>query len=135
MTRKICFCFLVYDTIIHEEIWKHFFTNVNCEYYRVVIHYKHQKELKYYEHCKMKHRIPTEYGKVSVVNAQNLMTTIYPDCSHYIMLSGVCIPLKTFDYVYNFLKPGFSYFNYFEDHHNFPRCNTALKYLKKEQIK
>lgn len=135
MTHKICFCFLIYDKIVHEDIWYNFFKFVNKDLYEIVVHYKQHSPLQYFEQYKMSNCLPTKYGRISVVNAQNYMTTMYDDCSHYIMLSGVCIPLKSFDYIYNYLKPGFSYFNYFEDIHNFPRCNPALKYLQKHQVK
>lgn len=136
--KKICFCFLIYDIIVHEALWYNYLKNVNPEKYKIVIHYKQYKPLHYFESFKLKNCIPTEYGKISVVYAQNLMMQHCLEDSnttHFCMLSGVCIPLKTFDYIYEYLEDNCSYFNYYKPEFCFPRCKLALKYLQKSQVK
>ena len=43
--KKIAFCFLIYDTINHEELWNNFFKNVDPAKYNIYIHYKYNKQL------------------------------------------------------------------------------------------
>ena len=50
---KIAFCFLVYDNIVNEELWKIFFDNVNTNKYHIYIHYKVNKPLKYFNRYKI----------------------------------------------------------------------------------
>ena len=51
--KKIAFCFLIYDTINHEDLWFLFFKNVNKDKYNIYIHYKDNKPLKYFEEYKL----------------------------------------------------------------------------------
>lgn len=76
MTKKLGFCFLIYDRIKLEEIWHRFFQNVNPEKYGIYIHYKTMNpSLQYFEHCKLDNCIETEYATVSLVHAHNLLFT------------------------------------------------------------
>jgi hypothetical protein len=59
MTKKIAFCFLIYDIINHEEIWNRFFKNVDTEKYSIYIHYKYDKKMKYFEQYKLDNCIET----------------------------------------------------------------------------
>jgi hypothetical protein len=38
--KKLAFCFLIYDVINHEELWKLFFDRVDPSKYSIYIHYK-----------------------------------------------------------------------------------------------
>ena len=136
--KKIAFCFLIYDKINHEELWNKFFNNINQNKYNIYIHYKDNKPLKYFDKYKLKNCIETEYAKLSLVKASNLLfEEAYKDSSNYkfILLSNSCIPLKNFDYIYNKLtKDNNSYFN--EVKHNvFPNCKSLLKIFNKDNIK
>mgnify|MGYP003341721754 CR=1 FL=1 len=57
-----------------------------------------------------------------------------PDNSHFILLTGSCIPVKSFDYIYNYLNINNSYFNICPQEQCFPRTNTALKFIDKKFI-
>ncbi len=137
MDKKIAFCFLIYDVINQEDKWNDFFNDVDKNKYNIYIHYKNQKELKYFENYKLKECTDTKWGHISIVRAQNLLLkeALKDENTHYIFVSQSCIPVKSFDYVYQFLQINKSYFNISPDSQCFPRCNTLLKYFKKTHIK
>lgn len=53
---------------------------------------------------------------------------------HFIFISDACIPVKSFDYIYETLEEEYSYFNMSPQEQCFPRCNEVLKYIEKEYI-
>ena len=129
-------CFLINDKINHEELWNNWLKNVDKKKYKIYIHYKTDKKLKYFEKYKLDNCIETEYGKYTITLAQNLMMKQGLDiCSHFIFLSGSCIPLKSFIYIYDKLSINNSYFNKAHDKQCFPRCKNVLNYLPKIYIK
>lgn len=135
--KKIAFCFLILDSIHHEELWYQFLQNVDTRKYSIYIHYKTNQPLKYFESYKLKHCIETSWGDLSLVHAQNLLLKEALQDSqneHFIFVSGSCIPLKHFDTVYSRLDPSFSYFSDSPQSSCFPRCNHALNYLDKKFI-
>lgn len=134
---KISFCFLIYDVINHEDLWNIFFTNVDSDKYNIYIHYKTDKQLKYFEKFKLKNCISTYYSNISLVLAQNIMLSEGlkdNENEHFIFLSGSCIPLKSFDYLYNNLNKSYSYFNITPASDCFPRCNHVLNYIDRKYI-
>ena len=136
--KKIALCFLIYDKINNEELWYNFFKNIDKNKYNIYIHYKDNKPLKYFEEYKLKETIDTCWGCLSIVQAQNLLLkhALKDDKNqHFIWLSDSCIPLKSFDFIYNFLDINKSYFNIAPDNQVFPRANNLLKFIKKENIK
>ena len=135
--KKIGFCFLIYDEIIHEELWNIFFKNVDKNKYSIQIHYKFNKPLKYLEQYKLNNCVDTKYGTVSTVHAFNLLLrkAYEDDCFKMIMLSQSCIPFKSFNYIYDFLcKDDYGHFNISPQIACFPRCNDLLKYYDKNII-
>ena len=72
-TKKIAFCFLIYDKINHEELWNNFLKNVDKNKYNIYIHYKTNKPLKYFEQYKLKNTVETKWCGESLVKAQNLL--------------------------------------------------------------
>ena len=136
--KKIAFCFLIYDIIIHEELWNIFFQNVDKNKYTIYIHYKTNTPSKYFEDYKLNNCIETHYGGISIVKAQNiLLNTGLKDIDNqiFIFLSGACIPFKSFNYIYENLNDGYSYFNIAPDRQCFPRCDYTLQFLDKSTIK
>ena len=135
--KKIAFCFLIYDIINNEELWNIFFKNVSKKKYNIYIHYKNNVELKYFDSFKLNNCIETEWGKVSLVKAQNLLLEkALEDCDnqHFIFVSHACIPFKSFNYIYKFLDINYSYFNREPQHKCFPRCDETLKVLDRKFI-
>jgi hypothetical protein len=57
-----------------------------------------------------------------------------PQNEHFIFVSGSCIPLKSFDYTYAYLKPAYSYFSMCPKECCFPRSDHALSYIDKKYI-
>ena len=104
--KKIAFCFMVYDKINHEEVWKKFFESADRSRYTIYIHYKENVETKF-DQYKLDHCIDTKWGDVSLVKASNLLfrTAFEDDAANYkfVLVSNSCIPLKSFDYMYDFL--------------------------------
>jgi hypothetical protein len=116
MIPKIAFLFLIYDVIHQEELWERFFRNVDPAKYMIIVHYKWQKPLKYFEAYKMKECIPTKYvtdtsiGKAQLMMIEEALKD--PTVVKTVNLSQSCIPLKSFDHVYHFLtKDNLSHFN------------------------
>lgn len=135
--KKIAFCFLIYDEINHEELWNIFFKNVDPQKYKIYIHYKFNKPLKYFEQYKLNNCIKTSYADVTLIHAHNLLfkKAYEDDCFKIISLSQACIPFKPFDYIYDFLcKDNYSHFNIASQNSCFPRCNDLLKYYNKNTI-
>jgi hypothetical protein len=135
--KKIAFIFLIYNVINHEDIWYHFFKNVDENKYNIYIHYKTNEKLKYFEKYKVKKTIPTKYADISIVKAQNhmLKEALFDlDNSHFIFLSGSCIPLKSFNYIYSTLDDKFSYFHIANPEECYEDCKGALNYIDKNYI-
>lgn len=132
-TKKIAFLFLIYDGINNEDLWNDFFKKADKNKYNIYIHYKTKKPLKYFEEYKIKNCIDTKYADKSLIHAQNLLykTAYEDDSSNYkfVLVSGACIPVKSFDYVYNFLtENNKSYITTSSNNERFPNCNPLLKY-------
>ncbi len=135
--KKIALCFLIYDKINHEKLWYDWLKHVDKNKYTIYIHYKENKPLKYFEKYKIKENIPTEWGDVSLIHAHNLLfkNALHHNNYKIISLSQSCIPVKSFDYLYDFLiNDNYGYFAKEPHSQNFPRCNELLHYYDKETI-
>ena len=129
---KIAFIFLIYSTINHENIWHTFFKNVDKTKYNIYIHYKTDVKLKYFDEYKINETVSTKYADISIVKAQNhMLQEALKDINntHFIFLSGSCIPFKSFDYIYNILDSKFSYFHIADKEECLPDCREALNYI------
>lgn len=123
--KKIAFCFLIYDKINNEEHWYKFFEKVDKKKYNIYIHYKKNKNLKYFEDRKIVSLSNTNWCGPSLVKAQNLLLKEAlrdKDNNHFIFISNSCLPIKSFDHIYNNLDINKSYFyetkshtKYFDD--------------------
>ena len=136
--KKIALCFLIYDKINHEELWYEYLKNIDKNKYTIYIHYKDNKPLKYFEKYKINNCIETCWGCLSIVLAQNLILKEAlkdKDNKHFIWLSGSCVPIKSFNYVYDFLDVNKSYYNMCSNEELFPRTNSLLKYIDNKNIK
>ena len=135
--KKIAFCFLIYDKINLEELWHIFFNNIDKDLYNIYIHYKINSPLKYFEKNKLNNCIPTKWGDISLVNAQNLLLKEAikdEENEHFIFLSNSCIPLKNFDFIYTNLNTNYSYFDISPNKNCFPRCNKLKPYINLKKI-
>lgn len=128
--KKLAFCFMIYDKIANQKIWEEFFKNINPNKYTILIHYKENKDLGMFNQYKLDKCIDTCWACFSLVEAQMLlMEKALEDknVSHCIWLSGNCLPMKHFDYMYQNLNPKFSYFNRAPDKQLYPRCDSLIK--------
>jgi hypothetical protein len=139
MPKKIAFCFLIYDEVVHEDLWVNFFKGVDPEKYRIYVHYKTNKPSVFFDQYKLKNCIETKYCHITICQAHNLLIEEAlkdPEVFKTINLSQSCIPLKTFDHIYNeLITTEASVFNKAPDFQVFPRCDSVLKYLKREDVK
>ncbi len=136
--KKIGFCFLIYDRINHEDLWKWFFDGVSEDLYRVFVHYKTDRPLQYFEANKLEHCIPTKYCDVSIVHAYNLLfkEALREGCDKIVSLSQACIPLKSFEHVHEFLnRDDRGHFNVAPAAQCFPRCNPLLEHYERNVIR
>jgi hypothetical protein len=138
--NKLAFLFLIYDAINHENIWFNFFNGISKARYNIYIHYKTDDTLDFFNEYKIKKSktIDTKYADISIVKAQNILIREAlkdKDNKHFIFLSGACIPLKSFNYIYNYLDTRYSYFHIAGADDCFPDCEVALKYIPKHHIK
>jgi len=136
--KKIAFCFLIYDKINNEKLWYDYIKGIDKNKYNIYIHYKINKPLQYFEKYKIKNTIDTCWGCVSIVLAQLEILKIAlkdPDNKHFIWLSQSCIPIKSFNYIYNNLNINKSYYNISPDCQLETKIDSLLKYVKKENIK
>ena len=123
--KKIAFCFLIYDKINNEDHWYKFFEKVDKNKYNIYIHFKKNKKLKYFEDRKIVSMSNTNWCGPSLVKAQNLLLKEAlrdKDNNHFIFISNSCLPIKSFDHIYNNLDINKSYFyetkshtKYFDD--------------------
>jgi hypothetical protein len=136
--KKIAFCFLIYNEIHYEELWYNFFKDVNPSKYSIYIHYKDDYNLKYFSQYVLNNCIKTEWSKVSLVLASNKLfkqAFITETNYKFVLLSGNCIPFKSFDYVYNFLtKDNYGHLNLFTQDSIFPRCHNLLRFFERNHI-
>jgi len=136
---KIAFCFLIIDTIHNQKLWEYFFDNIDKDKYNVYIHYKKNTDLGKFEKYKLSKCVPTKWDHISLVHAYNvLFTEAFKDKQNkkFVILSGNCIPFKSFDHVYETLtKDDYGYFSSSTDNSScFPRCNNLLKHFPKDKI-
>jgi hypothetical protein len=137
--KKIAFCFLIYDQINNEELWDLFFKNIDSNKYTIYIHFKTQKPLKYFEKYKITNCIETKYENQTIPLAYNVLFRNAfksdPDNYKFIIVSGSCIPLKSFDHIYTKLtNDDFGYFNVCPTKQCFPNCNSLLKIIENKYI-
>ena len=140
--NKIAFLFLIYDMINHESIWYRYFEGIGKNRYNIYIHYKADTNfrLEFFDEYKIDKSkiIDTKYADISIVKAQNiLLKEALKDTanSHFIFLSGSCIPLKSFEYLYHHLDTAYSYFHVADPDDCFPDCEVVLQYIPKRHIK
>jgi hypothetical protein len=138
MTHKIAFLFLIYDEINHEDLWIDFFNQDQKNRHTIYIHYKWPYKSEYFDRYKLKNCIPTKWGDISLVRAQNVLLKEAmkdPMNKLFIFCSNSCVPLKKFDTVYHCLNPLYSYFNLYDMETTSPRCIDAMKYIDQMFIK
>ena len=120
--NKLAFCFLTYDGLSRPDIWKQFFNGQDYgSKYNVYAHNKIIGDGDGGDGITSDHQIQdrtdTYWSDVTIVIAIiYLLKAAYlgdVDNEHFIILSGNCIPIRNFQYIYDFLggQTGVSFFN------------------------
>ena len=126
--KKIALLFLFGEKLNHENIWKKFIKN-NKNKYNI---YGHAKNNNNKDPFMKQFIIPqffyTSWGDISLVRVMiALLEEAIKNKDNYkfIFLSESCIPLKSFDYIYDYLtKNNKSYINYYKGH--LERANNII---------
>jgi len=138
---KIAFCFLTYDQIIRHDIWNIFFKNIDINKYILFIHPKIKKNTNSYNFSfKIVENIINTKSKddISIVNAtlQVLKEAYNYDNSitHFIFLSQSCIPLYSFNKIYDivtlFNNSVISFIDNNKKERYYSLSNDVKKYIK-----
>ncbi|CAN1825500.1 Glycosyltransferase BC10 [Linum perenne] len=104
---KIAFMFLTPNVLPFEKLWEKFFEG-HEERFTIYIHSSRNKPVhtsRYFAGRDI-HSDKVEWGKISMVDAERRLLAhalLDPDNHQFILLSDSCVPLRTFNYVYNFL--------------------------------
>lgn len=104
MTKKIAFCFLLYEYVKHETIWRKFFLQDSNFTHNIYSHIK-RKSNKTQEWLKVNavETINTSWCDDSLVFAWiHMLKKALEDESntHFILLSGECVPLYDYNQIY-----------------------------------
>jgi hypothetical protein len=138
---KIAFCFLTYDNIVRYDIWNKFFENIDNNKFAVFIHPKNltiNTQLYSFPINIVNNPIYTNKKEdISIVKATlKLFTFAYNhlngnNISHFIFLTQSCIPLFSFNNIYNIIsKLNVSLISFIE-HNKKERYNSLSGFLKK----
>jgi len=139
---KIAFLFLIYHELNNPEIWRKFFSKAPPEKYNVYIHSKDplakapepfRGPLK----AQLTRTVPTKWGGVGLIHATLVLLEEAlrdPENTKFVLVSGACVPVKTFHYLYSVLttlnKSQFSV----GMADVFPRYAPLTTFLPKEKI-
>ena len=104
--KKIAICFLITADVSNPQVWEHWWAG-NEDKISIYSHYSKGKEKNVTIPWLKKNRVrpvPTRWGDISLVNAE---AELYKKAmkkkenKFFILVSGTCIPVRTFKYVYN----------------------------------
>lgn len=144
--NKICFMFLTRGNIYHEKIWKTFFDYADSTKYSILIHPQNPNEIKteFFRQFIIDDIIPVKWGNILTAWI-HMLKKMYIDenNTHFVWLSESCIPMKSFEEIYestkNIKSPMFTKFHeQFRIRYGqwtiFPRCNPIAKNIPKHFI-
>ncbi|PWA96696.1 core-2/I-branching beta-1,6-N-acetylglucosaminyltransferase family protein [Artemisia annua] len=104
---KIAFMFLSPGSLPLERLWDKFFQGHEGRF-SVYIHASREKPVhtsRYFLNREIRSD-KVDWGKISMVDAEKRLLANAlkdPDNQHFVLLSDSCVPLRDFDYVYNYL--------------------------------
>ncbi|XP_010277197.1 PREDICTED: uncharacterized protein LOC104611714 [Nelumbo nucifera] len=117
---KIAFMFLTPGTLPFEKLWDMFFRGHEGRF-SIYVHASREKPVhvsRYFVDRDIRSE-KVVWGKISMVDAERRLLANAlrdPDNQHFVLLSDSCVPLHTFDYVYNYLlDTNISFIDCFED--------------------
>ncbi|GKV20419.1 hypothetical protein SLEP1_g30547 [Rubroshorea leprosula] len=104
---KIAFMFLSPHSLPFEKLWDKFFRGYEGKF-SVYVHASKEKPVhvsRYFFNRDI-HSDEVVWGKISMVDAERRLLANAlkdPDNKHFVLLSDSCVPLHSFEYVYNYL--------------------------------
>ncbi|KAG5594320.1 hypothetical protein H5410_035552 [Solanum commersonii] len=104
---KIAFMFLIPGALPFEKLWDRFFQGHEGKF-SVYVHASKDKPVHFSRYF-VNREIRSDkvvWGKISMVDAERRLLAYAlkeTDNQHFVLLSDSCIPLRDFDYVYNYL--------------------------------
>ncbi|KAL7590854.1 glycosyltransferase BC10 [Lactuca sativa] len=117
---KIAFMFLSPGSLPFERLWDKFFQGHEGKF-SIHIHASRVKPVhssRYFQNREIRSD-KVDWGKISMVDAEKRLLANAlkdPDNQHFVLLSDSCVPLRGFDYVYNYLiYTNISFIDSFED--------------------
>ncbi|XP_014504896.1 uncharacterized protein LOC106764952 isoform X1 [Vigna radiata var. radiata] len=104
---KVAFLFLTPSSLPFERLWHMFFKGHEGKF-SVYVHASKDKptHVSPYFVGRDIHSAPVGWGKISMVEAERRLLAnalLDPDNQHFVLLSESCIPVRRFDFVYNYL--------------------------------
>ncbi|KAK2453025.1 Core-2/I-branching beta-1,6-N-acetylglucosaminyltransferase family protein [Trifolium repens] len=104
---KVAFMFLTPGSLPFEKLWHTFFRGHEGKF-SVYVHASKEKPVHVspYFIGRDVHSEPVSWGKISMVEAERRLLAnalLDPDNQHFVLLSDSCIPVRRFDFVYNYL--------------------------------
>lgn len=117
---KIAFMFLTPGSLPFEKLWDRFFQGHEGKF-SVYVHASKAKPVhvsRYFINRDI-HSDEVVWGKISMVDAERRLLANAlqdPDNEHFVLLSESCVPLYTFDHIYNYLmNTNISFVDCFKD--------------------
>ncbi|XP_057434593.1 glycosyltransferase BC10-like isoform X2 [Lotus japonicus] len=105
--RKVAFMFLTPGSLPFEKLWHVFFQGHEGRF-SIYVHASKEKPVhasQYFVGREI-HSEPVSWGSFSMVEAEKRLLAhalIDPDNEHFVLLSESCIPVRPFEFVYNYL--------------------------------
>jgi hypothetical protein len=136
--KKVAFCFMIYNCIENEAVWVEFFSKADPQCYNIYVHAKSKYEGAFAQHV-IPEYIDTKYADISLVKCSNaLFRAAYNHDeanARFVLLSGHCIPVKTFAHIYGFLlSEEKAYVHQCSESERFPRLTSVLTYIEKDNL-
>ncbi|XP_047962321.1 glycosyltransferase BC10-like [Salvia hispanica] len=131
LNPKIAFLFLTPGALPFEKLWDKFFQG-NEGRFSVYVHASKDKPVhfsRYFVNREIRSDT-VEWGKISMVDAERRLLANAlkdPDNQQFVLLSDSCIPLRSFDFVYDYLmQTNVSFVDCYED----PGPHGTGRYIK-----
>ncbi|CAJ2643391.1 glycosyltransferase BC10-like [Trifolium pratense] len=106
-TPKVAFMFLTPGTLPFEKLWHLFFQGHEGKF-SIYIHASKEKPVhtsKYFVGREI-HSEPVSWGSFAMIEAERRLLAnalLDPDNQHFVLLSDSCIPIRRFEFVYDYL--------------------------------
>ncbi|CAN8229990.1 unnamed protein product [Cochlearia groenlandica] len=119
-SSKIAFMFLTPGTLPFERLWDRFFQG-HEEKFSVYIHASKERPVHYSRYFVNREIRSDEvvWGRISMVDAERRLLSNAlrdPTNQQFVLLSDSCVPLRSFEYIYNYLMySNVSYVDCFDD--------------------